>query len=87
MKYGDAGWFRILGPADVKQRGGILTFEIKRPNPIGIAEELSDKANVMVRDGLFCVHSYLNYSFWFRLDQAPAALRAPHDLPGFALFL
>lgn len=64
-EYGDAGWFRILGPADVKQRGGILTFELKRPNPIGIAEELSDKANVMVRDGLFCVHSYLNYVFGF----------------------
>jgi cysteine desulfurase / selenocysteine lyase len=62
-RYGDAGWFRILGPADAGLRGGIVTFEVKRPNAIGIAEELSDKGNVMIRDGLFCVHSYLNYVF------------------------
>ncbi|MDD5339245.1 MAG: aminotransferase class V-fold PLP-dependent enzyme [Dehalococcoidales bacterium] len=60
-RYGDTGWFRILGPKDAGQRGGILTFEVKRPNAVGIAEELSDKNNVMIRDGVFCVHSYLNY--------------------------
>jgi cysteine desulfurase/selenocysteine lyase len=68
-KYGDTGWFRILGPADVSQRTGILTFEVKRPNAVGIAEELSDKSNIMIRDGVFCVHSYLNYKYgqgWLR---------------------
>ena len=64
-RYGDLGWLRILGPADAGVRGGILTFEVKRPNPIGIAEELSEKRNVMVRDGLFCVHSYLNKEFGY----------------------
>ncbi len=67
--YGDTGWFHILGPKDINQRGGILTFEIKRPNAVGIAEELSDRSNIMIRDGVFCVHSYLNYKYgegWMR---------------------
>ena len=62
-RYGDTGWFRILGPADANKRGGILTFEVKRPNAVGIADELSEKASIMIRDGLFCVHSYLNKEF------------------------
>ncbi len=62
-RFGDTGWFRILGPTDANNRGGILTFEVKRPNAVGIAEELSEKANIMIRDGLFCVHSYLNKEF------------------------
>jgi len=68
-RYGDTGWFRILGPQDADRRGGILTFEVKRPNAVGIAEELSDKSNIMIRDGVFCVHSYLNYKYgegWMR---------------------
>jgi cysteine desulfurase / selenocysteine lyase len=60
-RYGDTGWFTILGPEDPLQRGGILTFEIRRPNAVGIAEDLSDRANIMIRDGVFCVHSYLNF--------------------------
>ncbi len=62
-RYGDAGWFHILGPSDPRKRGGILTFEVKRPNAVGIADDLNEKGNVMIRDGLFCVHSYLNYKF------------------------
>jgi len=62
-RYGDRGWFRILGPQDVTQRGGILTFVVKRPNAVGIAEELSEKSNVMIRDGAFCAHSFLNKEF------------------------
>jgi cysteine desulfurase/selenocysteine lyase len=68
-RYGDAGWFKIIGPSDPRNRSGILTFEIKRPNAMGIAEELSDRNNIMIRDGVFCVHSYLNYRFgegWMR---------------------
>jgi cysteine desulfurase/selenocysteine lyase len=68
-RYGDTGWFKILGPADAVRRAGILTFEVKRPNAVGIAEELSDRANIMIRDGVFCVHSYLNYRYgqgWMR---------------------
>jgi len=68
-RYGDTGWFRILGPEDAAQRGPILTFEVKRPNAVGIAEELDARHNIMIRDGAYCVHSYLNYSFgqgWIR---------------------
>jgi cysteine desulfurase / selenocysteine lyase len=59
-RYGGTGWFRILGPRDPVQRGPILTFEVKRPNAFGIAEELDKMSNVMIRDGALCVHSYLN---------------------------
>jgi cysteine desulfurase / selenocysteine lyase len=62
-RYGDTGWFRILGPADAGRRGGILTFEIKRPNAFGIADELNERSNIMLRDGAFCVNSYLNREF------------------------
>jgi cysteine desulfurase/selenocysteine lyase len=68
-RYGAKGWFRILGSRDAAQRGGILTFEVKRPNCVGIAEELDERSNVMIRDGAFCAHSYLNKEFgegWIR---------------------
>lgn len=58
-RYGDTGWFSIFGPQDATQRGGILTFEVKRPNAIGLASDLSEKNIVMIRDGVFCVHAYL----------------------------
>ena len=62
-RYENTGWFRIIGPPDAMQRGGILTFEVKRPNAVGIAEELSGKNNIMIRDGVFCAHSYFNERF------------------------
>lgn len=62
-RYGDAGWFRIIGPCDAEQRGGVLTFEVRRPNAVGIAKELNAKGNIMIRDGVFCVHSYFNEQF------------------------
>ena len=52
-----------MGRRDPAQRGGILTFEIKRPNAVGIAEELSERSNIMIRSGAFCVHSYLNKEY------------------------
>jgi selenocysteine lyase/cysteine desulfurase len=42
---------------------------VRRPNAVGIAEDLNEKNNVMIRDGVFCVHSYFNESFgrgWLR---------------------
>jgi cysteine desulfurase/selenocysteine lyase len=62
-RYGDAGWFRIVGPQEAARRGGILTFEVRRPNAVGIAKELNAKNNIMIRDGVFCVHSYFNEQF------------------------
>ncbi len=68
-EYGDAGWLKIFGPKEISQRGGILTFEVKRPNALGISEDLSERSNIMIRDGGFCVHSYINKKFgegWMR---------------------
>jgi cysteine desulfurase/selenocysteine lyase len=62
-RYGDTGWFTILGPQDPKLRSGVLTFDVKRPNALGIAEELDSLKNIMIRDSVFCVHSYLNKLF------------------------
>ena len=59
-RYSDTGWLNIIGPDAPEKRGGILTFEVKRPNAVGIAEELSRRNNIMIRSGAFCVHSYLN---------------------------
>jgi selenocysteine lyase/cysteine desulfurase len=36
---------------------------VARPNAVGIAEELSERSNVMIRSGAFCVHSYLNKEY------------------------
>ncbi|MBN1188470.1 MAG: aminotransferase class V-fold PLP-dependent enzyme [Dehalococcoidales bacterium] len=62
-RYGDTGWFKILGPQDPALRGGLLTFEVRRPNAVSISEELSDKGNIMIRDGVYCVHSYFNHIY------------------------
>lgn len=62
-RFGDLGWFNILGPPEAAERGGILTFEVRRPNAVGIAKELNARNNIMIRDGVFCVHSYFNDKF------------------------
>lgn len=62
-RYESTGWFKIIGPRDAEQRGGILIFEVKRPNAVGIAKELNRKNNIMIRDGVFCVNSYFNKLF------------------------
>lgn len=62
-RYCDTGWFHIIGPQDASKRGGIFTFDVKRPNAVGMAEELSEKSNIMIRDGVFCAHSYFNDLF------------------------
>ncbi len=62
-RYGDLGWFNIQGPQEASQRGGVLTFEVRRPNAVGIATELDARSNIMIRDGVFCVHSYFNEKF------------------------
>lgn len=62
-RYGELGWFTIIGPQAFEQRGGILSFEVHRPNAVGIASELDARNNIMIRDGVFCVHSYFNDRF------------------------
>jgi cysteine desulfurase/selenocysteine lyase len=50
----------ILGPQDASLRGGIVTFFIKRLGIGDIGERLDERANIMVRTGTFCVHSWFN---------------------------
>ncbi len=62
-RYGNGDWLNIIGPEDARLRGGILTFEVRRPNAVGIAAELDARSNIMIRDGVFCVHSFFNTRF------------------------
>jgi len=60
--------FDLLGPPDPRQRNGITTLCFRRRGIVslwdedvaGIGDILSHRANIMVRTGEFCVHS------WFR---------------------
>lgn len=50
----------IIGPADSKMRGGIISFNIKGMFPHDIAIMLDDTTNIMIRSGAHCVHSWFN---------------------------
>ncbi len=51
---------RIIGPADPDLRGGITTFYIEGVDSHRIAIMLDQMANVCVRSGQHCVHSWFN---------------------------
>ncbi len=57
LNYND---IEIIGPKKPELRGGILTFLIKRLGLGDISERLDRIANIMVRSGTFCVHSWFN---------------------------
>jgi len=61
---------RILGPQDSKQRGGIVSFYIEGIDSHRIALMLDQMANIMVRSGQHCVHS------WFNAHQIKGSVRA-----------
>jgi len=50
----------ILGPQDPKLRSGVISFNIKGMFPHDIAIMLDDTANIMIRSGAHCVHSWFN---------------------------
>jgi cysteine desulfurase/selenocysteine lyase len=50
----------FVGPRDPKLRGAILSFNIEGMNPHDVAMILDELANVMVRSGKYCVHSWFN---------------------------
>ena len=58
----------IIGPADPALRGGIISFNIENYEPHNIAIFL-DEVNIMVRSGVFCVHS------WFDAHNIKGAVR------------
>lgn len=59
----------IIGPINPRRRAGIISFNIKNIDPHEIAMTL-DNANIMVRSGVFCVHS------WFNAHNINGAVRA-----------
>ena len=49
----------ILGP-DVEGRGAILPFNMEGLDPHDVAMILDEVANIMIRSGMHCVHSWFN---------------------------
>jgi cysteine desulfurase/selenocysteine lyase len=50
----------IIGPEDPQLRGGIICFNIKDINSHDLAMILDEDANIMIRSGMHCVHSWFN---------------------------
>lgn len=50
----------ILGPQDPKLRSGIISFLVKGISVHDVALMLDETANVMIRSGAHCVHSWFN---------------------------
>ncbi|MCL4562136.1 MAG: cysteine desulfurase [Chloroflexi bacterium] len=61
---------KIIGPADPKLRGGIVSFYIEGIDSHRIALMLDQMANIAVRSGQHCVHS------WFNAHQIKGSVRA-----------
>jgi cysteine desulfurase / selenocysteine lyase len=61
---------KIIGPADPRLRGGIVTFYIEGIDSHRIALMLDQMANIMVRSGQHCVHA------WFHAHQIKGSVRA-----------
>ncbi len=59
----------IIGPTDPKVRGGIISFYIPGKDHHQIALMLDSSANIMVRSGQHCVHS------WFTDRKIPGSVR------------
>jgi len=50
----------IIGPEDPALRGGITGFSVNDLNPHDIAMILDEVANIFIRSGMHCVHSWFN---------------------------
>jgi cysteine desulfurase/selenocysteine lyase len=50
----------IIGPSSSELRGGIISFNIEGINYHDIAMMLDERANIMIRSGQHCVHSWFN---------------------------
>ena len=66
----DLPGLKLIGPADSRLRGGIITFTIDGIDSHRIALMLDQMAGVMVRSGQHCVHS------WFNAHQIKGSVRA-----------
>jgi cysteine desulfurase/selenocysteine lyase len=66
----DIPGLRILGPKDAKLRSGIISFTIEDLDMHYVAQLLDKMANIAVRSGYHCVHS------WFNANKCPGSVRA-----------
>jgi len=56
----DIGQVRIIGPLKAEERGGIMSFIVDGIDAHDIALVMDEIANVMMRSGMHCVHSWFN---------------------------
>ena len=61
---------KLIGPADPRLRGGIVTFYIDGIDSHRVALMLDQMANIQVRSGQHCVHA------WFNSRQVQGSVRA-----------
>ena len=66
----DIPHLKIIGPADPKLRGGIITFYLDGIDSHQVALMLDQMANIQIRSGQHCVHS------WFNAHQIAGSARA-----------
>jgi cysteine desulfurase/selenocysteine lyase len=67
---GELSNLHILGPAEPTMRGGVVSFWVDDMDPHDIAMILDEVANIMIRSGLHCAHS------WFREHGINGSARA-----------
>jgi cysteine desulfurase/selenocysteine lyase len=67
---GELSNLNILGPAEPAMRGGVVSFWVDDMDPHDIAMILDEVANIMIRSGMHCVHS------WFREHGINGSARA-----------
>lgn len=60
QEIGKMGKIKIIGPADPALRSGIINFYVPGQNMHQIALMLDEMANIMIRSGQHCVHSWFN---------------------------
>jgi len=58
--FNDIDKISIIGPKNPELRSGIISFNIKNTDPHEVAGMLDSSANIMVRSGMHCVHSWFN---------------------------
>jgi len=51
---------RIIGPEDHRKRSGIIPFQVENLNSHDVAMMLDEMANIAIRSGRHCVHSWFN---------------------------
>jgi cysteine desulfurase/selenocysteine lyase len=65
---------RLVGPTDASARNGILNFHVDGLDSRSLAGLLDERANIMVRYGRHCVHS------WYHATGTPETIRASFSI-------